>query len=245
MSDIHGQEPQPTSLEPNKSNLSSFLAYRPWAIAAFLFFITLVIVPSIGFIFFILTILSFLGSKKAREGMTRFSIFDSRLSSIDQMDGTEFEKFLVPFFENLGYKAQHIGKAGDFGADLILTKDGIRTAVQAKCYSGTVGLDAVREAAAARPHYKAQRAMVVTNSSFTSAAIQLAVSNQVILWDRQHLAQLLDGDMQAPPASTLAKVFASSVIAGTVRFFGFLLIFMAPFLFVSSRGRSSRSRKRR
>jgi len=64
--------------------------------------------------------------------------------------------------------------------------------VQAKRYQGTLGLDAVQEASAARLFYGAVRAIVVTTSTFTAPAKTLAQTTGVELWDRYRLHEELD-----------------------------------------------------
>ena len=54
-----------------------------------------------------------------------------------------------------------------------------------------MGVAAVQQAAAARLHYRADRAMVVTNTTFTPAARELAATNDVVLWDRDDIAREL------------------------------------------------------
>lgn len=70
----------------------------------------------------------------------------SGIAEIDQMDGFQFEQYLALLFCSQGYKAEVTKAVGDFGADLILTNEGMRIAVQAKCYSKNVGIKAVQEA---------------------------------------------------------------------------------------------------
>lgn len=116
------------------------------------------------------------------------------LAQIDAMDGSQFEHYLVNLFSRLGYRAEHTGHSGDFGADLIIEKDGMRTAVQAKNYdSSSVGNEAVQQAIAAAAYYDCQKAMVVTNSTFTVAANQQAAGSNlpVGLVDRKGLAKLI------------------------------------------------------
>ena len=103
------------------------------------------------------------------------------------MDGVTFEYFLQAHFEKLGYKVKTTPKSSDYGADLILTKDGIKTVVQAKRYKGKVGVAAIQQAYASMGFYKASRCMVITNSYYTSQARTLAKKNGVILWDRETL----------------------------------------------------------
>ncbi|SDE75650.1 Topoisomerase DNA binding C4 zinc finger [Fontibacillus panacisegetis] len=81
--------------------------------------------------------------------------------------------------------------AGDFGADLIIQKDGKKIVVQAKRYSKNVGIKAVQEAQAAIAHYGASEAWVVTNSDFTAATYDLAKSNRVRLVNREELVEMI------------------------------------------------------
>jgi len=134
----------------------------------------------------------------------------SGLAQIDRMSGSDFERRLAVLFDRLGNRAQVVGSgAGDFGADLVLEKDGRRTVVQAKRWNGTVGSAAVRVIAAARPYYRADAAMVVTTSRFSQEARLLARVNHVSLWDRDDLVAALCGEA----SSTLSRRSNSAVPA--------------------------------
>lgn len=114
------------------------------------------------------------------------------MTHIDLMQGYEFEYFLKTLFFYLGYDAKETPRRGDFGADLILTKDGIVTVVQAKRYSKNVGVRSVQEITLAKTHYQADRGMVVTNSLFTPQAEQLARENSIQLIDRHELQEMME-----------------------------------------------------
>ena len=106
------------------------------------------------------------------------------------MDGFEFEHFLAAHFRTLGYKVTETQQSGDFGVDLILKKSGETIAVQAKKkQGGTIGIAAVQEVVGGIAYYNADRAMVVTNQRFTTAAKELAAVNGVELWDRNVIQQ--------------------------------------------------------
>ena len=119
----------------------------------------------------------------------------SSMAQIDAMGGVEFERYLVRLFKKLGYKSRHVGGGGgDFGADVIAEKGGVKVAVQAKNYaSGKVGNDAVQQAIAGATYHHCDEAMVVTNARFTRAAKEQAEKStlKVILWDREVLQQIL------------------------------------------------------
>ncbi|WLR54618.1 restriction endonuclease [Mesobacillus subterraneus] len=114
---------------------------------------------------------------------------DSGIFEIDMMDGTQFEHYLRELYLAYGYKATVTRASGDFGADLILNKNGRKIVVQAKRYKKNVGVKAVQEVKSAELHYGADESWVVTNSYFTKAAYQLANSNSVILIDRDQLVK--------------------------------------------------------
>lgn len=113
------------------------------------------------------------------------------IADIDQMDGLEFETYLQQLFKALGYTVTLTPPSGDYGADLILKKQGETIAVQAKRYKNNVGIKAVQEMKAAEMHYNASASWVVTNSYFTDAAAKLAKSNHVTLINRDELIRLI------------------------------------------------------
>jgi len=114
----------------------------------------------------------------------------SGIAEVDKMSGREFEHYLGQLFKAHGYSVDVTKSAGDFGADLVIAKEGRRIIVQAKRYSKNVGIKAVQEAFGAIMHYKATEAWVVSNSGYTAAAITLAKSNNVRLIDRNQLIEL-------------------------------------------------------
>lgn len=113
------------------------------------------------------------------------------MAGLDRMTGVEFEHALAQLFVDLGYGAVVTQASHDYGADLVLSRDGQKIVVQAKRYLGTLGLDAVQQASAARLHYGAVRAIVVTTSDFTASARALAQTTGVELWGRGRLNEEL------------------------------------------------------
>ena len=114
------------------------------------------------------------------------------IHEIDRMDGTTFERRLDRLFRDLGYRVKHVGsRGGDFGGDLLVSKEGARSIIQAKCWSKNVGLKAVQEVAAARAYYDAEHALVITNRDFTQQARTLARATGVELWGRDELVRRL------------------------------------------------------
>jgi restriction system protein len=121
----------------------------------------------------------------------RWRLSQARMDEVDRMDGIEFEQYLEILFRRLGYQVTRTRAVGDQGADLVLSGKGERIVVQAKRWSKNVGNKAVQEVVASRPLYKCDRAMVVSNREFTSSAVELAAANQVELWGRRKLADVI------------------------------------------------------
>ena len=115
----------------------------------------------------------------------------SGIQEIDRMTGLLFEQYLASLFRRLGYSVERTSYQGDYGADLVVSKDGVKTAIQAKRSKRKIGIKAVQEAVAAKGYYSCDKAMVVTNSFFTRQAATLAHRNGVSLWDRNRLAKAM------------------------------------------------------
>lgn len=100
------------------------------------------------------------------------------------MQGHEYEHLVAEHLKSKGYAGVKVTKAsGDYGVDVIAHKHGRKYAVQCKYYSAPVGVAAVQEAVAGKAMYGCDEAMVVTNSTFTKAAKELAKANNVTLLD--------------------------------------------------------------
>lgn len=102
-----------------------------------------------------------------------------------QISGFDYEEQVARSLKKQGYHNIIVTpKSGDFGADIIATdKHGRKTCFQCKHYGASVGVSAVQEVTAARLHYGCDKAAVVTNSKFTKAAKELALSNDIDLFE--------------------------------------------------------------
>lgn len=115
----------------------------------------------------------------------------AKANELDKLSGTEFEEFLAGLLRAQGYTADLTAVTGDYGADLILNKDGRRIAVQTKRYVGSVGVQAVQEALSGQAYYECDTAWVVTTGTFTSNARALAEKSGVKLIGRSDLGHLM------------------------------------------------------
>ena len=114
-----------------------------------------------------------------------------KIHDVDGLDGFAFEYLLGALFKQMNYKVEVTRGSGDQGADIIISKMGRKTVVQAKCYLNNVSNKAIQEVVAAIKYYNADAGMVVTNSYYTKGAKELAEANNIALWDRDKLSQML------------------------------------------------------
>ena len=107
--------------------------------------------------------------------------------------GQEFEHFCAQLFKQLGFEVKITPASKDQGADLILLNPQTREkfVVQCKYYTNPVGNKAIQEAIAARTYYNTDKSIVLTNSTFTRPAIELAKKANVILIDKAKLRKLI------------------------------------------------------
>ena len=113
------------------------------------------------------------------------------IEDVDEMSGDEFEQAVCRLFCKMGYSAYVTKQSGDQGVDVVAERGSVRIGIQAKRYGYPVGNSAVQETIAGRAFYGCTSSMVITNSTFTKSAIELARVNSVVLWDRAALQKKL------------------------------------------------------
>lgn len=108
----------------------------------------------------------------------------SRYSRGNHKAGHEYERLVARHLRSNGYWNVKITGAsgGDYGVDITARKGLFRKyAVQCKRYSNPVGVRAVQEVVGGMKVYNCNRAMVVTNNTYTRQARVLAEENDVLL----------------------------------------------------------------
>jgi len=142
------------------------------------------IVVLIGIFFVIKVVVSISGKLRRFKRKRRFQ-------DIDTMNGLDFEDYIARLLVDLGCINVSLTEKYDYGVDIVAEKDGIRWGIQVKRYSGIVKAEAVRQVVTGLKLYSCDRAMVITNSSFSEVAKHLAKSNDCILIDRRKLDSLI------------------------------------------------------
>lgn len=111
-------------------------------------------------------------------------------AAIDAMAGVEFEHYVAAVLRGTGYTVEMTKATGDFGVDLIATRDGVRTAVQCKRQARAVNGSAIQQVVAGAAVHDCSATMVVSNHRYTRAAALLAEVHGCVLVDRTRLARL-------------------------------------------------------
>lgn len=138
---------------------------------------------SIQFAFAHVALLNSIDERVEKAAMSGMSAYDISTA----MDPYEFERKCAQVLHDHAWDASPTPGSGDQGADVIAKKNGSVLVLQCKLYSQPVGNKAVQEAIAAKAFYRADIAAVVTNSSFTKSALDLAKVAGVQLLTYQEL----------------------------------------------------------
>ena len=110
---------------------------------------------------------------------------------IENMDGPDFVYLCADILRRNGFKdLQATPAGGETGVDLIAHKDGVSYGIRCLRERGRVGVEAVREALAGSAYHGLDKALVLTDSGFTSNAHDIARNTGVTLWSRRKFTEL-------------------------------------------------------
>lgn len=114
------------------------------------------------------------------------------ISDTDIMEGHQFEYWCAKVLEKNGFVDMEVTKgSGDQGVDILAKKDGIKYAIQCKCYSHDLGNTPIQEVESGRRFYDCHIGVVMTNRHFTRGAKELAEKTGTLLWDRDYIESTL------------------------------------------------------
>lgn len=114
-----------------------------------------------------------------------------RLSALDPY---EFERLITNLYTNMGYKAQHTGKTGDGGVDVVLhDQHGDKHVVQCKHRTvGKVGAGDVRDLIGTVAREQAIQGVLCTNADFSGPARDTAEGQPILLYNGEQIAAQLN-----------------------------------------------------
>lgn len=126
--------------------------------------------------------------------LDRLNLYNNKF---DYMSGNDFEYYCAELLKKSGFMKVYVTSAsGDYGADILAEQHGIKYAIQCKCYSSDIGIDAVYQISGGMKYYEANIGCVLTNRYFTRQARELADKIGIILWDRDFLNELVQNNTQ-------------------------------------------------
>ena len=107
------------------------------------------------------------------------------------MSWKDFEVHVGKLYEKMGYEVEKTSGGGDHGCDLVMSKNGRKTVVDAKHWESDVHSKVVGQVLRAISYYDANDGIIIGISHFTKWAIEEAEKTQIELVDRDRLEDLL------------------------------------------------------
>ncbi len=128
------------------------------------------------------------------------------VQQLRSIDWFQFEKLVAAAYRKLGYTVSRRGGANpDGGIDLVIEKDGQRSAVQCKQWkTWKVKERTVREFLGALTHAEIQTGVFITLCGYTRDAKHLADQHGIEIIDEDGLAQMLEDTAAGSDPETLA-----------------------------------------
>jgi restriction system protein len=124
------------------------------------------------------------------------------LADLAALTWQQFEEVIADAFRRHGYRVREVGGWGraDGGVDLLLTRDGETTIVQAKHWcSQRVGVQLVRELYGVQHAMQAERSMFVAMGRYTADAQQFAAQVGMSLVDGEELLRIIGAGLAGAP----------------------------------------------
>ena len=114
------------------------------------------------------------------------------ITYVDGMEGHEFEYFCADLLRRHGFVNVSVTPgSGDQGVDVLAEKEGVKYAVQCKNYASPLSNTPVQEVNAGKMFYRCHVGVVMTNSTFTPRAMELAEATGVLLWGRDVVQDMM------------------------------------------------------
>ena len=116
--------------------------------------------------------------------------------NIENMSGIEFEKLIKRLLEKMDFEVQETKQTGDGGVDLIAYSSdqisGGRYIIQCKRWNNIVGETYIRDLYGVVTAHRANKGILITNSTFSKSAVKFAENLPIGLIDGEMLNNLLD-----------------------------------------------------
>jgi restriction system protein len=125
-----------------------------------------------------------------------------------RMNSREFEDAIAALFRELGYEVKQTPYSNDRGKDAVAWKDGKKFLIECKRYEATnpIGRRELQIFVAAMKEENAQGGFYVNTGRFASTAPEYAGQNQIELYDRARLPELVNRACPVSEDVSTAKV---------------------------------------
>ena len=115
---------------------------------------------------------------------------------IDRLNPNLFEATIAALYNKQGFEVYLTPYSNDKGADVVVLKNGENYLIQAKQSKSLVGNEAIQEICTAKNYYEDKfkeqfNLLTITNNDYSSSAVILAKSNDIKLFNRGHLEDLV------------------------------------------------------
>jgi len=119
------------------------------------------------------------------------------LLDIDSLNPNLFEASIAALFQKQGFEIYLTPYSNDKGVDVVVLKNGKNYLIQVKQTKSLVGNEAIQEICTAKNYYENKfseqfNLLTVTNNDYSSSAKILAKSNDIQLFNRSHLEDLVN-----------------------------------------------------
>lgn len=119
------------------------------------------------------------------------------LIDIDRLNPNLFEASIASLYKKQGFDVYLTPYSNDKGVDIVVMKSGENYLIQAKQTKSLVGNEAVQEICTAKRYYEDKfkeqfNLMTITNNDYSSSAVILAKSNDIKLYSRGQLENMIN-----------------------------------------------------
>lgn len=140
-------------------------------------------------------------------------LIKNEMEILDQSTGLEFENEIAKILPLVGFEEVTVSKgSSDQGIDIFAKKDGENFGIQCKKYSSSVGNKAVQEVISGKEFFNLDKAIVITNSSFTISANELAHKANVTLWNRLNIEQIISENLVDKRIGTILATLSGNQV---------------------------------
>lgn len=118
------------------------------------------------------------------------------ITDIDRLNPNLFEATIGALFKKQGFEVKLTPFSNNKGVDVVVLKEGENYLIQVKQAKSSIGNEGIQEIYTAKRYYEDKfkeqfKLLIVTNNDYSSSSVILARSNDIRLFNRKHLEDML------------------------------------------------------